>query len=72
MEYLYEVAKNGLTFDKVKVAKECSKTYILDKVVDKRVYKIDNNNEFVGYNTYCWYFKDEIIAKKYFDRARNR
>lgn len=72
MEYLYEIAKNGSTFNKVKIIKECPKTYFLDKVVDKKVFKIENNNEFVGYNTYCWYFKDENIAKKYFERANRK
>lgn len=72
MEYLYEVAKNGLTFDKVKIAKECPRTYFLDRVVDKKVYKIEGNDELVGYNTYCWFFKDEEIAKKWLMSIKNR
>lgn len=72
MEYLYEVAKNGTSIDKVKIAKECPRTYFLDTVVDKRVYKIEGNDELAGYNTYCWYFKDKEIAKKWLSSIKNR
>ena len=72
MEYLYEVAKNGASINKVKIAKECPKTYFLDTVVDKRVYKIGDNNELIGYNTYNWYFKDEETAKKWLNSIKNR
>lgn len=70
MEYLYEVAKNRTFINKVKIAKECPKTYFLDTVVDKRVYKIENNNELIGYNTYHWYFKDEETAKKWINSIK--
>ena len=72
MEYLYEVAKNGTSINKVKIAKECPKTYFLDSVVDKKVYKIEGNDELAGYNTYCWFFKDEEIAKKWLSSIKNR
>ena len=70
MEYLYEIAKNGTSINKVKIAKECPKTYFLDTVVDKRVYKIEDNNELIGYNTYHWYFKDEETAKKWINSLK--
>lgn len=72
MEYLYEVAKNGTSINKVKIAKECPRTYFLDTVVDKRVYKIEGDDELAGYNTYCWFFKDEEIAKKWLSSIKNR
>lgn len=72
MEYLYEVAKNGTSINKVKIAKECPRTYFLDRVVDKKVYKIEGNDELAGYNTYCWFFKDEEIAKKWLSSIKNR
>lgn len=72
MEYLYEVAKNGTSINKVKIAKECPRTYFLDRVVDKKVYKIEGNDELAGYNAYCWFFKDEEIAKKWLSSIKNR
>lgn len=75
IEYLWELPRNLCSQPrKVKVLKDCPKTYQIDKVCGKMVAKSFSKepSNYVGFTNYCFYYSTEEYANNAYSRMKEQ